>query len=98
MRKTLKQVFSVLLCAALLEQAGLLLANVNQSAPQEELQTNSVYLEYLEMIEQTPDTVAPEADEEPEPAAEKTGVFEKILRFLRAIYRYLFNLIFVKVF
>ena len=38
----------------LLEEAGLLLASIDQSKTQEELQTDSVYVEYLNLIEQNP--------------------------------------------
>ena len=38
----------------LLEEAGLLLASIDQSKSGEELQTDSVYVEYLNLIEQNP--------------------------------------------
>ena len=53
---------------ALLEQAGLLLANVDQTLPSEELQTDSVYLEYCSLIDQTVEIIEPE-----QPAAEQTN-------------------------
>ena len=54
--------------AALLEQAGLLLANVDQTMPQEELQTDSVYLEYCSLIDQTVEIIEPEQPAADQPA------------------------------
>ena len=55
--------------AALLEQAGLLLAQVDQTAAPEELQTNSVYLEYCSLIDQTVEITDPAPAEANESAA-----------------------------
>ena len=44
----------------LLEQAGLLLSEVDQNGRQEELQTNSLYLDYCGLIDQTIELVEPE--------------------------------------
>ncbi len=83
--------------AAIVEQAGLLLASIDQTAPQEELQPNSVYLAYCGLIDQTVEEAA-QIIEAPQEAAEQESVIARILRFFRAAYRWLFNLIFVKVF
>ena len=45
---------------ATLEQAGLLLAQVNQTLPSEELQANSVYLEYCSLIDQSIEITEPD--------------------------------------
>lgn len=54
----------------LLEQAGLLLSEVDQNGRQEELQTNSLYLDYCGLIDQTIELVEPEqsAAANPQPA------------------------------
>ncbi len=54
--------------AALLEQAGLLLANVDQTLPSEELQTDSVYLEYCSLIDQTVEIIEPDQPTVDQPA------------------------------
>ncbi|MBQ6708689.1 MAG: leucine-rich repeat protein, partial [Clostridia bacterium] len=40
---------------ALLNQAGLLLANIDQTMSEQELTTDSNYIDYIELIDQTPD-------------------------------------------
>lgn len=57
---------------ALLEQAGVLLANVDQSKSSEELVTDSAYVEYLNLIQQSPETESTaENAAEDTPAADK---------------------------
>lgn len=48
---------------ALLEQAGLLITQIDQTLPQEALGTNSVYIEYCSIIDQNYETVEPSVDE-----------------------------------
>ena len=70
----------------ILQQAGVLLASVDQSKPQEELQTDSAYVEYLNLIDQNP--VNEEAEPEQTPSA-----LDKLIGFIADIYAFLNNLI-----
>ena len=70
----------------ILQQAGVLLASVDQSKTQEELQTNSAYVEYLNLIDQTP--VNEETEKEQTPSA-----LDKLISFIADIYAFLNNLI-----
>ncbi|MBQ9553308.1 MAG: Ig-like domain-containing protein [Clostridia bacterium] len=86
---------------ALLEQAGLLLESVDQTLPNDELQMNSVYLEYCGLIDQVIEInvineTAPDKPQE-EAAAEQGSTIERILSFLRSVMTYLFHLLFVKI-
>ena len=69
----------------LLEQAGLLLASVDQSKTQEELKTDSVYIQYLNLIDQNS---ANEETEEQTPSA-----LDKLIGFFADIYAFINNLI-----
>ena len=83
----------------LLNQAGTLLANVDQSKSTEVLlETSSDYVEYISLIDQSPeiddDTEdTPESDVETEDIAHeqnaKIDIFEKILNFLKSIFEML---------
>lgn len=71
---------------ALLEQAGIILAGVDQSKSAEELENDSAYQEYVSLIDQNPDTTIPEeasVEENPE------NFFTKVIKF----FRYIFELI-----
>ncbi len=77
----------------MLEKAGLLLSAIDQSKPAEVLlETSSEYVEYISLIDQSPELEieedAPEADAEETPEQdvnEETDFFEMILNFIRAI-------------
>ncbi len=77
----------------LLNQAGTLLANVDQSKPAEVLlETSAEYVEYISLIDQSPEidvedeTDAPEADAETTPEQNaKVDIFEMIMNFIRFI-------------
>ncbi len=82
---------------ALLEQAGLLLSDVDQSKSAEELATDEAYIEYLDLIDQTPDV---EAEDEPEagdviPEQNEAGadIFDLIIDFIKSIFDMLINII-----
>ncbi len=88
----------------LLNQAGTLLANVDQSKPSEVLlETSSEYVEYLDLIDQSPeidaedDTDIPEVDVETEDTTPeqdaKTDIFEMILNFIKSIFEMLLSYI-----
>ena len=70
----------------ILNQAGVLLASVDQSKTQEELQTDSAYVEYLNLIDQNP--VNEETQPEQTPSA-----LDKLIGFIADIYAFLNNLI-----
>jgi hypothetical protein len=86
----------------LLNQAGTLLSNVDQSKPAEVLlETSAEYAEYISLIDQSPEldiedeTDAPEVDveteETPEQDANKeTNFFEMIMEFIKSIFEMLF--------
>ena len=83
---------------AILEQAGLLLNQIDQNLPSEEPKTNNVYLDYCSLIDQSIEIVEPEAeqsatDEEPaQPAAQNLfsrmmAIFTAILNRLLGIFK-----------
>lgn len=77
----------------MLEQAGLLLANVDQSVNQEDLMQSDSYMEYLNLIDQNP--TVDEITEEPiieslEPAA-KT-LIERIIEIVKTVIIFVCNL------
>lgn len=77
----------------LLEQAGILLACVNQCRTEEELQTDSVYARYLDMIEQSADSISSEDDSGGE-ASERACCFtDIIITFFTDICAFLSRLI-----
>ena len=71
--------------AALLEQAGLLLSQVDQNMPPEELEFNSIYLEYCSLIDQSVTITEPE-----QPATEQPAV-QNILAWFRTIFTVVLN-------
>ncbi|HBL41677.1 MAG TPA: hypothetical protein DDY98_09080, partial [Ruminococcaceae bacterium] len=78
--------------ADLLEQAGLLLSQVNQTIPTEEITSNSIYQEYLELIDQSPATIEEEhsADESGEAAeTEETSWITILWGFITRLFDYL---------
>ena len=85
----------------LLNQAGALLANVDQSKSAEVLlETSSEYVEYLDLIDQSPEieiedeTDTPEADTEDSTQQDaRVDVFEMILNFIRFIIEMLLSYI-----
>ena len=78
---------------ALLEQAGLLLANVDQTMPQEELQTDSVYLEYCSLIDQTVEIIEPDqpAVDQPAQAAEPQPAAQSVWGWIKALLTIVLN-------
>ena len=90
----------------LLNQAGTLLANVDQTKPSEVLlETSAEYVEYISLIDQSPeieiedDTDTPAADVETEETPEadtedaKVDIFEMILNFIKSIFEMLLSYI-----
>ena len=73
---------------ALLNQAGVLLANVDQTKTQEELAADSDYVEYLNLIDQNP-TV----EEEPQEPEQDNGFIAKLIAFIETILKYIVTLV-----
>ena len=78
---------------AILEQAGLLLSGVDQSKSNEELATDEAFIEYLDLIDQTPDEedVEDEVIETPEVETEEEFDF---IEFIITIIKKFFELLF----
>ncbi|MGN1478488.1 MAG: leucine-rich repeat protein [Acutalibacteraceae bacterium] len=80
---------------AILNQAGVLLANVDQTKTQEELAADSDYIEYLNLIDQNP--TVEEEPEKPEQTQEsdKTyeSIFEMIIDFIKSVFEMLISLL-----
>ncbi len=72
---------------ALIEKAGLLLNNIDQTAAPEELQTDSTYLEYCSLIDQSVTITEPDqpATEQPQSTA------QNILAWFRTIFTVVLN-------
>ena len=78
----------------ILQQAGVLLSQIDQSKSEEELlETSSAYVEYLNLIDQNVDNgeSAGESDNNPtvEPTDGKINVFEWLINFVVRIFNYL---------
>ena len=71
----------------ILQNAGLLLGNVDQSKSQEELQSDSVYEEYSSLIEQSPD------DAEQDDPSFDNSVFVYFYKLIEKIVKYIVSLI-----
>ena len=82
--------------AALLKQAGLLLTAVDQTLPDDALQTNGVYLEYCALIDQLIEIEEPATEQTQEPAAEQESIVARILNVFRSVFLYIFCHLFVK--
>ena len=77
----------------LIEKAGLLLAQVDQTLPSEELQTNSVYLEYCSLIDQSVEITEPATDE-PAQIAEPRFAAQSILARFSNLFQIILNWIY----
>ncbi len=75
---------------SILVQAGILLAGVDQSESPEELKTNSVYIMYLNIIEQTVDENAPSGSDEEQSCLK---IIIDFISRISAFIKNLFNLI-----
>ena len=77
----------------LLTYAGLLLNDINQSATQAELEANSVYIEYMVLIDQSVDANDPGLTPEPENPAETEFNFEVIITSIFEFFKKIFSLV-----
>ena len=78
---------------AVLEQAGVLLANVDQTKSEEELLETESYVEYLNLIDQNPtldEEVTDEPIEEPIVSTAKT-LLDRIIIIIKAILVFVTN-------
>lgn len=89
---------------ALLEQAGMLLTNIDQSKPAEELiETSSVYVEYLDLIDQSPEIEIEEdtgietgTDNSIQPESKELNIIEIIIKLIKSVFEELFSYFIVK--
>ncbi|MBQ9552802.1 MAG: dockerin type I repeat-containing protein [Clostridia bacterium] len=72
---------------SMIEQAGLLLAQVDQTAPIEELQANSVYLEYCGLIDQNIEITEPDQ----QTTTEETPAAQTVFGWLKALFTIVLN-------
>lgn len=79
----------------ILNEAGILLAEVNQSGErQEEMYTSSAYAEYIELIDQSPrEEELPEEDEIEIPEKEPLSLIELIISLIKKIFETIFSFI-----
>ena len=73
---------------AIIERAGLLLNQIDQTLPQEELETNSVYLEYCGLIDQSIEITEPD---QPTETDEPQPVAQSVLGWLKALFTVVLN-------
>lgn len=78
---------------ALLEQAGLLLAQVDQTLPQEELQANSAYLEYCGLIDQSIEITEPDQPDVTEEPATEQGSAANVWQIILDLFKRLVNFV-----
>lgn len=77
---------------ALLNEAGMLLTNVDQTKPSEVLlETSAEYFEYISLIDQSP-KVDIEPDDITSEQHTKIELFEMIIKFIKSIFEMLFSL------
>ncbi len=82
----------------LLEQAGVLLANVDQSKPADELATDEAYVEYLDLIDQSPEIEVEDESEkflesDTEQDEAEINVIDLTINFIMSIFETLIVLI-----
>lgn len=79
----------------ILNEAGMLLAEVNQSGErQEEMYTSSAYAEYVELIDQTPEAEElPEEDVIENPEKEPLSLIEFIISLIKKFFETIFSLV-----
>ncbi len=80
---------------ALLNEAGSLLAGVDQTKTNEELQTSSVYNEYIRMIDQSPELEIEDVQEEAPADGSETqdSIFEIILNYIKSFIELILSFI-----
>ena len=76
----------------LLEQAGLLLANIDQTASQDELIQSDSYMEYIKLIEQDPNAEEPVGGS-PQPKGITQIILDKIIEIAEYIIAFILSVI-----
>ncbi|MGN1479909.1 MAG: dockerin type I repeat-containing protein, partial [Acutalibacteraceae bacterium] len=79
---------------ALLEKAGLLLSQIDQSKSESELLESDAYIEYQSLIDQSPVLTdsEPEVTPDPEPETEPT-IFEQIVSFIKQAVEFILSFV-----
>ncbi len=81
----------------LLRKAGILKTDIDQSKSAEELQADSAYIEYLDLIDQTPEIeieeVEPTPEETPEQGTTQVSIWDMILTFIKSIFEFILSYI-----
>lgn len=80
-----------ILDANILNKAGLLLQEVDQNLPIEELETTSEWQEYISIIDQTPTEPEPEEPEEPEEKGLICRIIDFIIGFIKKVFSFIFD-------
>lgn len=68
----------------ILNQAGLILSSVEQNVNNETFESSSVYSEYIDLIDQSPEAETPDIEEEAQP--QQQSIFDLIISFIRQIF------------
>ena len=68
----------------ILQKAGVLLAQVNQSESDTDIEENQAYQDYIELIDQNP-TVEDKPVEEPEPEVQPASIIDRIIEFIKKV-------------
>ena len=68
----------------ILQKAGVLLAQVNQSESDTDIEENQAYQDYIELIDQNP-TVEDKPVEEPEPEVQPASIVDRIIEFIKKV-------------
>ena len=68
----------------ILQKAGVLLAQVNQSESDTDIEENQAYQDYIELIDQNP-AVEDKPVEEPEPEVQPASLIDRIIEFIKKV-------------
>ena len=76
----------------ILQKAGVLLAQVNQSESDTDVEENQAYQDYIELIDQNP-TVEDQPVEEPEPEVQPASIIDRIIEFIKKVVDFFLSII-----
>jgi hypothetical protein len=68
----------------ILNQAGIILSTVEQDINSETFESSSVYSEYIDLIDQSPESEIPTVEDDVQP--QQQSVFDLIISFIRQIF------------